>query len=195
MIQKWIGEMSEKTGRSLQQWIDLIKKKGPKTPNACRDWLKEEHRLANNLAGWLSQKVLGSSLNLAEETPEAYLRAAPQYVDRMYSGAKAAMRPVHDMLIQLARTLGDEVRICPCATIVPLYRRHVFAQIKPATAKRIDLGLALEEEPFTSRLLDTGGLERKDRITHRVAIFQASDIDLQVKRWLKQAYERDGGRG
>ena len=76
--------------------------------------------------------------------------------------------------------------------MVPLYRRHVFAQIKPATQKRIDLGFALGEEPFTSRLHDTGGQAKKDRITHCVAITSLADIDLQVKRWLKQAYERDG---
>jgi hypothetical protein len=41
-------------------------------------------------------------------------------------------------------------------------------------------------------LHDTGGLEKKNRITHCVAIGSLSDVDLQVKRWLKQAYERDG---
>jgi hypothetical protein len=76
--------------------------------------------------------------------------------------------------------------------MVPLFRRHVFAQIKPATLKRIDLGFALGEEPFTTRLRDTGGRAKKDRITHCVALTSLADIDLQVKRWLKQAYERDG---
>jgi hypothetical protein len=74
---------------------------------------------------------------------------------------------------------------------VPLYRRHVFAQIKPATNKRLDLGFALGEEPFTSRLHDTGGLAKKDRITHSVVLTSLADFDLQVKRWLKQAYARD----
>ncbi len=32
----------------------------------------------------------------------------------------------------------------------------------------------------------------KARITHKVAIVAPGDIDLQVRRWLKQAYERDG---
>jgi hypothetical protein len=74
---------------------------------------------------------------------------------------------------------------------VPVYRRHVFAEIKPASNKRIDLGFALGEEPFTNRLLDTRGAAKKNRITHRVVLTSLADIDLQVKRWLKQAYERD----
>jgi hypothetical protein len=109
----------------------------------------------------------------------------------MYAGPKEHLLPIHDELVKLARSLGDDVRVCPCKTLVPLYRNHVFAEIKPATQKRIDLGLALGEEPFTSRLLDTGGRAKKNRITHRVAITSLDDIDLQVKRWLKQAYERD----
>jgi hypothetical protein len=98
---------------------------------------------------------------------------------------------LHDRLIELGTSLGDDVRICPCKTIVPMYRKHVFAEIKPATLTRIDLGFALKDEPFTQRLVDTGGLAKKNRITHRVAIARLSDIDLQVKRWLKQAYELD----
>lgn len=35
------------------------------------------------------------------------------------------------------------------------------------------------------------GSGEKDRITHSVALASLDDIDLQVKRWLKQAYDRD----
>lgn len=191
MVQKWITDLPEKTGRSLEQWLAYIKKSGPRSEKDCRDWLKDEHQMGTNTAWWLAEKAFGNPLGLAEDTPEGYLQLAPIYVDEMYAGPKAPLRPIHDELVRLARALGDEVQICPCKTIVPLYRRHVFAQIKPATLRRIDFGLALGEEPFTSRLLDTGGRAKKDRITHKVVLTSLGDIDLQVKRWLKQAYERD----
>ena len=143
------------------------------------------------MAWWLAEKALGNPLGMADDNPDAYLKSAPLYVEQMYAGPKEQLRPIHDELVKLARSLGDDVRVCPCKTIVPLYRNHVFAEIKPATQKRIDLGFALGEEPFTSRLLDTGGRAKKNRITHSVAITSLDDIDLQVKRWLKQAYERD----
>jgi hypothetical protein len=192
MVQKWIGELPLKTGRSLEEWLAHIRKCGPKDEKAARDWLAAEHRLGTNTAWWLAEKALGDAQKLAEDTPEGYLKLAPKYVEQMYGGPRSLLRPIHDALIVLARDLGDDVRICPCTTMVPLYRQHVFAQIKPATNKRIDLGLALAHEPFTSRLLDTGGRAKKDRITHRVAIAALSEIDLQVRRWLKQAYESDG---
>jgi hypothetical protein len=188
MVQKWIAELPSKTGRSLDEWLKHIRQAGPPTESECRTWLQSAHQLATNMAWWLAEKALGDA---ADDTPAGYLALAPVYVEQMYVGPKLSLRPIHDELVRLAQTLGDDVRICPCKTIVPLFRRHVFAQIKPATSKRIDLGFALGEEPFTSRLADTGGRAKKDRITHKVALTSLADIDLQVKRWLKQAYEHD----
>jgi hypothetical protein len=191
VVQKWIDELPAKTGRSLDEWLLHIRKCGPKDESASRDWLRTRFKLGTNTAWWLVEKAFGNAAKLAEDTPAGYLKLAPAFVEQMYEGPKAHLRPLHDRLVDLARSLGGDVRICPCQTMVPLYRQHVFAQIRPATNKRIDLGLALAEEPFTSRLLDTGGRAKKDRITHRVALTSQGDIDLQVKRWLKQAYERD----
>jgi len=191
IVQKWAGELPAKTGRTLAEWLTHIRKCGPKDEKQSREWLAAEHKLGTNTAAWLAEKAFGSAAKLAEDTPEGYLKLAPLYVERMYAGAREHLRPLHDQLIELARGF-EGVRICPCQTMVPLYRRHVFAQIKPASNKRLDLGLALGEEPFTNRLLDTGGRAKKDRITHKVMLTSLDDIDLQVKRWLKQAYERDG---
>lgn len=191
MVQKWIDELPAKTGRSLEDWLRQIRQAGVKDEKAGRTWLMTTYRLGSNTAGWLAEKAFGGAAKLAEDTPAGYLKLAPTYVEQMYAGPRSLLRPLHDLLIDLARGLGGDVRICPCQTIVPLYRRHVFAQIKPATSKRIDFGFALGEEPFTGRLLDTGGRAKKDRITHRVALTSLDEVDLQVKRWLKQAYERD----
>ena len=63
----------------------------------------------------------------------------------MFSGAKVALRPIYEALLKLGLKLGKDVKVCPCQTIVPFYRDHVFAQIKPTTRTRIDLGFALGE--------------------------------------------------
>ena len=191
MVQKWIADLKGKTGRTLEQWVRHIKSAAPADEKACRDWLKSAYGVGTNTAWWLAEKAFGNELGMADDNPEKYLAACPVYVERMYSGARAHLRPIHDRIVRLAREIGDEVRICPCQTIVPLYRNHVFAEIKPASNKRIDLGFALGDEPFTARLVDTGGRAKKNRITHKVAITSLADIDLQVKRWLREAYERD----
>jgi hypothetical protein len=190
-MQKWVAELKDKTGRSLREWISLVKESGPPDEKSCRAWLKEQHRLGTNTAWWIAERAFPKDDKGAEDDPEAYLAAAHEYVEAMFSGPKASLRPIYDELLTLALRVGPEAKACPCKTIVPLYRNHVFAQIKPTTRTRIDLGFALGDAPATGRLIDTGGFLKKDRITHRIPIESSEDIDDEVKRWLKAAYDRD----
>src|SRR2546427_2864338 len=190
MTQKWIAELKQKTGRSLDEWMKFIKKEGPPTEAARRDWLKEQHGLGTNYAGWLAAQSVGKGEESGD--PDAYLRAAEKYVDEMFAGKKEHLQPIYDALLKLGLSMGKDTKACPCQTIVPLYRNHVFAQIKPTTQTRIDFGLALGDTKKTpARMIDTGGFAKKDRITHRFEITSLKDIDDEVKRWLKIAYDRD----
>jgi uncharacterized protein DUF5655/uncharacterized protein DUF4287 len=190
MTQKWIAELKQKTGRTLDDWLKLIKNEGPKDEQPRRDWLKTKHGLGTNTAWWLAERSVGKGEESAD--CEAYLKAAEQYVDEMFAGKKEHLRPIYDALLKLGLSVGKDAKACPCQTIVPLYRNHVFAQIKPTTLTRIDFGLALGDTRKTpQRLINTGGYEKKDRITHRFEITSLRDIDDKVKRWLRIAYERD----
>lgn len=189
MMQDWVNSLPEKTGRPLDQWLRLVKKEGPETESERRDWLKKVHAFGTNAAWWIAERSVGKS---DDSDPEVYLRDAVRHVEEMYSGTKSALRPIHDRLIELAQSLGD-VRICPCKTIVPIYRHHVVAQIKPSTTKRIDFGLFLKgaKKRLSKRLLDTGGLDKGDRITHRIPISTLDEIDDEVETWLRVAYDLD----
>jgi Domain of unknown function (DUF5655)/Domain of unknown function (DUF4287) len=191
MVQKWIGELKEKTGRSLEEWVALTKKEGPKEEKARREWLKTKHKLGTNSAWWISDRVEGKGGE--EDSPEAYLKAAVAYVEEQYAGGKEKLRPIYDELLRLGKSMGQDVKACPCKTMVPLYREHVFAQIKPTTNKRVDLGFALAHYKgrLPKRIIDTGGLAKKDRITHRIALKSVDEIDADVKKWLKAAYDLD----
>lgn len=189
MVQSWVATLKEKTGRSLEEWLDLIRKKGPKDETAQREWLKAEHGLGTNSAWWLAERAAGKGG--ADDNPEAYLKQAVVYVDDMYAGGKAPLRPLYEELLRLGLGMGADAKACPCQTMVPFYRNHVFAEIKPSTKTRIDLGFALGDTPVQGRLIDTGGLAKKNRITHRIPISSPADIDDEVRRWLKVAYDRD----
>jgi hypothetical protein len=190
MTQKWITELKQKTGRSLEEWLKHIKKDGPKDEKERRAWLKETYGLGTNTAWWLAERSAGKGAESGD--PDLYLEAAERDVEKMFSGGKAHLRPIYDALLKLGLKTGKEAKACPCQTIVPLYRNHVFAQIKPTTQTRIDMGFALGDMKPTGRLIDTGGFAKKDRITHRIPITSLKDIDDEVKHWLKVAYDRDG---
>ncbi len=189
MTQKWVAELKQKTGRSLDEWLRLIKKSGPKDEKSRREWLKTEQGLGANSAWSLAEHADGKGSEVGD--PDAYLQAAEGYVETMFSGAKAGLRPIYNALLKTGLNTGKDVKACPCQTIVPLYRKHVFAQIKPTTNKRIDIGFALGDMKPTGRLIDTGGFAKKDRITHRIPLESPADIDDEVKHWLKVAYDRD----
>ncbi|MBS1789901.1 MAG: DUF4287 domain-containing protein [Acidobacteria bacterium] len=189
MMQKWIDTLPEKTGRSMDEWLQFIKKNGPQDEKQCRAWLKEEFKVGTNTAWWLAERAQGRGWE--EDSPESYLQQAEIYVEEMFAGAKAGLRPIYDALLQLGLSIGKDVKACPGKTIVPLYRNHVFAQLKPSTRTRIDLGLALGNMAVPDRLIDTGGFAKKDRITHRIPISALEEIDDEVRHWLKVAYDLD----
>jgi hypothetical protein len=190
MVESSMRQLKERTGRSADEWAALTRKDGPAGASARREWLKTTHGFTTNYAKWIAD--LSSGEGLADLDPEVYLQTAEGYVEAMYSGKREALRPVYDRLLKLALALGRDVKACPGKTIVPLYREHVFAQIKPATNTRIDLGLALGDMKPNRRLIDTGGFAKKDRITHRIELSTVKDIDGELGRWLKKAYDRDG---
>jgi hypothetical protein len=189
MTQKWITELKQKTGRSLEEWVTLINKSGPKGEKERRNWLREKHGLGTNVAMGLAERAEGKGKEIGD--PDLYLAKAEVDVEKMFSGGKTKLRPLYDALLKLGLKTGKGAKACPCSTIVPLYRNHVFAQIKPTTQTRIDMGFALGDLKPTGRLIDTGGFAKKDRITHRIPITSMDDIDDEVKHWLKVAYDRD----
>jgi len=194
MVQKSIASLKEKTGKTLDEWVAFIKKHGPADEVRRRDWLKKEHALGTNYAWWLAERSMGKGWE--DDDPKLYLKAAHKYVEDMYSGGKSVLRPIHDALLLMGLSLGSDVKICPCQTMVPLYRNHVFAQVKPSTRTRIDFGLCLKGHPrlgkLPKRLIDTGGLVKGDRITHRIEVTSIAEVDDDLRDWLKDAYELDG---
>jgi hypothetical protein len=188
-LERWIGALTSNTGRSLEQWLMHIRRDGPANERDCRVWLKETCDMSGSSALWLAAKAFNNREALAEATAEGYLVLAPQYIARMFSGSKSRLLPLYEELLKVSKKLGSDVQVCPCKAAVSLYRRRLFARIAPATPRRIELGLSLGEEPHTSRL---GGSPTSggERISHCVVLSQLEDLDLQVKRWLKQAYDR-----
>jgi hypothetical protein len=190
MVQKWVAGLEQKTGRDLDAWLALVRKTGPTGEADRRNWLKKEHGLGTNSAWWIAERSFGRGLE--DDDPELYLKAAEAYVEAMYAGKKAGLRPIYDALLDLVLTLGKDVKVCPAKTIVPVYRTHVVAEIKPSTLTRVDLGLALGPlKTVPKRLIDTGGVAKRDRITHRIAIGHVGEVDAVVARWLEAAYRRD----
>ncbi|HSQ58345.1 MAG TPA: DUF5655 domain-containing protein, partial [Gemmata sp.] len=137
MVKKWADELPAKTGRSLDQWAEVVKRAklaGHKEQIAL---LRNEYHLGNNEA-WVIVGYANDSRTW-DGDPAVYLRQAPKYVEAMFAGAKASLRPIFDRLYAEGRKLGKDVKVCPCKTMVPFYRKRVFAEVMPATKTRVEL--------------------------------------------------------
>ena len=189
MVKEWIISLPKKAGRSLEEWINLIREHGPTTEIERRVWLKKKYNLGTNTAWWLTERVDGKGKE--DSDPDLYLIEAEKWVDAMFADTKAGLLPIYHQLLKLGKKVGKDVIIYPCKTIVPFYRNHVIAQIKPSTRTRIDFGFALKNSKAQQRLFDTGGFAKGDRISHRIPITSLDEIDDEVKHWLKVAYDLD----
>jgi len=187
-----IAKMEKNTGRRLDDWVELARAKGPKTDEKRREWLRKTHGLGTNHAGWISERSFGKGEELIDEA--RYLEQAEQYVEDLFSGARAGLRPIYDELLAVVFALGRDIRVSPCQTFVPVFRKFAIAQIKPSTRTRVDLGLALGRfgGKLPKRLIDTGGAAKKDRITHRIELSSREQVEGDAVKWLETAYELDG---
>jgi hypothetical protein len=59
MVQKWIADLKPKTGRTLEEWIALVKTEGPKAHLARSSWLKSKQQIGNNAAWWIADRADG----------------------------------------------------------------------------------------------------------------------------------------
>jgi hypothetical protein len=168
------------TGRTLEEWVETAASRFPEDDRALHTWLMTQPGFSTNYARWVMEAARGRA------DAEAYDPMA--LVAAMFAGPKQGLLPLYNTVLKFGLALGSDVRACPCSTIVPLYRRHVFAQLKPSSRSRLDLGLALKGEQPPPFLIETGGAQKGDRITHRFPLSSETDFGDEAGEWMRRAY-------
>src|SRR3984893_11851279 len=113
MEEKIIAGLKAKSGRSLEEWVEVIRMSGPSGDNKRAESMKKEHKVGTNYAGRLAMRAEGKTL---EYDPDGL-------VETMFAGPKAGLLPMFTRLTELAFSFGKDVTITPCKTIVPLRGR------------------------------------------------------------------------
>lgn len=190
-LRAMMASAEKRTGKSLDEWADIVLALGVDDVNEAKLKLKAEYGLGLPTAWMLASHALKANMEDYDET--VYLAKAPSMVDAQYEGKRVHLRPLADEIIAFAEILGDDAAASPCKTYVPLYRQHVFAQVKAATQKRVDLGLALSgyDGDGLDTLKDTGGTAKGDRVTHAIGLTAEEGFTDEAKNWLRIAYELD----
>ncbi len=116
-------------------------------------------------------------------TPEALL-------DAQFAGPRAALRPLYEALVHVAKRVGSQTKPVPALGFVAFTRKGIpFAVVKVVGKLRMDLGLALEAQTPNPRWKKSRKLAGVERITHRAELYELPDIDGELVQWVKRAYE------
>ena len=135
-----LANIEKKTGKSLAELKALIAASGLDKHGLIRDMLKRDLGLGHGDANTLTHVALNPSADPARSDSAPSLDAE---LDRIYSGAKAKLRPLHDALLQQVQAFGSFEQ-APKKTYVSLRRSKQFAMIGPATQSQIEVGLNLK---------------------------------------------------
>jgi predicted transport protein len=175
-----VRNLEEKTGKTMAQWVGLVRALGPLKHGEIVRCLKETHELGHGYANLVAHTAAGL---VGDEA-----RAEADLVSAQYAGDKAALRPMYDQLIAAASAMGTDVEVSPKKTYVSLRRSKQFALIQPTTRTRIDVGLNLKGVAPDGRLEASGSFNAM--CTHRVRVESAQQIDKALIGWLKDAYNK-----
>ncbi len=115
-------------------------------------------------------------------------KSAADVLAEIYADKKAPLRPIHDALMAEIGRFG-EFEIAPKKGYVSLRRKKQFAMIGPGSASRVDVGLNMKDVPATARLVAEmpGGM-----CQYKVRLTSPAEVDAELVRWLRQAYDSAG---
>lgn len=174
-LRTMISNMPEKTGKSLDEWKEILKTKNFAKHGEAMKFLKGEYAVTHGFANTI--------IHLAKENQVD----AADLVVNQYKG-KEILLPIYEKLIAMVSDFGTDVTKTPKKTSVSVIRKKQFVLIKPATKTRIDLGLKIKGKPTTDRLENSGPFG--SMCTHRVQLTTIEDIDAELIAWMQEAYDK-----
>jgi len=178
--QTMIENLHKNTGKTLEQWIDIVNSQNFAKHGEIIKFLKDTHGLTHGLANLIAHKTKGSDAGSAENLDDL--------ITKQYQG-KEHFKPIYDKLLSEIQTYGKDVEIAPKNTYVSLRRKKQFAILNPATKTRFEIGINLKGQ------VPKGKLEAEkpnSMCSHKIKITDIKDIDKEVIDWIRTAYENAG---
>lgn len=178
-----LANIEKRTGKSLAQLSAIIEKSGLAKHGERVAMLKADlgmgHGDANTLVHWVAK----GGASGAAPAP-----SADEALAGLYSGPKAALRPIHEKLLAAMRELGA-FEEAPKKTYVSYRRKKQFATIGPATKTQIEIGLNAKGLKAARRLEE---LPAGKMCNYRVRIGDPKDVDAELVAWIRKAYDSAG---
>lgn len=178
MAAAMLANLEDKTGKALEDWLDVTRSSGLKKHGQIVKLLKSEHGVTHGYANLIAHATLQG--DAPADSGEALVAA-------QYAGPKQALRPIYDALVECVATFGGDLEIAPKKSYVSLRRSKQFALIQPSTRTRVDVGLNLKGRQPGARLEASGSFNAM--VSHRVRLSAPAEVDDELAGWLRAAYD------
>ncbi|WP_306519592.1 DUF4287 domain-containing protein [Rheinheimera sp.] len=176
-----LANIEKRTGKTLAELATLINQSGLEKHGELVTMLKTQLGMGHGDANTLVHSVRQSDGQSAAAAADL---SDVEVLDGLYTGAKAALRPLHDLLLQQLVLFGD-FDAAPKKTYVSYRRKKQFAMIGPATNTQLEIGLNIKELPENARLKK---LPAGQMCNFKLRLATAAEIDAELLGWLKAAY-------
>ena len=130
-----MANIEKRSGKTLAELKTIVKKSGLSKHGELVKMLKTTLGMGHGDANMVVHLALKSDGQSAAEG-----LTSAQVLDGLYTGPKAALRPIHDKLLTAMGKFGD-FEEAPKKTYVSYRRKKQFAMIGPATNTRVEVGL------------------------------------------------------
>ena len=177
-LAEMIASLKQKTGRTLDEWFEVVKAAGHTKHGQMMSLLKSEHGVSHGFANQIALRCVERLSPGTDDTGDP--------VAAMFEGNKAGLKPIYDAILKQIEAFGPDIDLAPKKGYVSVRRTKQFAILQPSTATRLDVGINLKGVDPSGRLEASGSFNAM--LTHRVKVSKIEEVDDELVAWLRQAY-------
>jgi hypothetical protein len=189
-----LANLQKRSGKTLDELTALVRNSGATKHGQAVAMLKETlgmgHGDANMVAHltFSPERIYGTAPAAGDAAGAGSGASIDAELDRIYTGPRAALRPIHERVMKEIEKLGTFEQ-APKKTYISLRRKKQFAMVGPATNTRVEVGLNMKDVKGTARLeaLPPGGM-----CQYKVRLSAPSEVDAELVGWIRAAYEAAG---
>jgi predicted transport protein len=178
--QTMLDNLFKNTGKTLEQWIEIVKQQNFAKHGEILKFLKEEYSFTHGFANMVAMKSRGADAGSFENKDEL--------TEKQYKG-KENLKPLYEKLLSEILKFGKDIEVAPKNTYVSLRRKKQFATLNPATKTRFGVGINLKGQKPKGKL---EAEKANSMCSHKIKLTDLTEIDKELIEWIRTAYDNAG---
>lgn len=177
--QEFIATIHEKTGHSLDEWMDIIRATGLSKSKEIHTYLKDNHPINYMQATFL----MGIYMNDGQPVYDYDVLFAKLFI------GKEALQPIYTAIETRIKSALPSVEFIPTKAYVSIEDKKIFA-CATMTAKLVRVGLDLGDMAFGDYVQKAKSLGAMPNLTHMIEVPSFTDVTDTLIEYVVQAHQR-----